>query len=62
MEDKDSTYKDDMSDLIKLIRKTIVSDMANSIIAVQPMPDVDWHGVANSPLWHSFVNRHFKND
>jgi phosphoglycerate dehydrogenase-like enzyme len=49
-------------ELIKALRKTLVEEMISDILSVQPMPDIDRHELAKSPLWHSFVNRHLGKD
>lgn len=46
----------------KKIVEIQVRKMAEELVSVQPMNDVDLSLVAQHPLWSSFVNRHFKKD
>lgn len=46
--------------MLEALRKTKPEEIANEIISVQPMPNVDWELLAKSPLWDSFVERHLK--
>ena len=49
----------DKQKLIDEIRKTIPNLVAEEICSVQPMPNIDFDALAQSPLWESYVNRHF---
>lgn len=49
----------DNQKLIDEIRKTIPNLVAEEICSVQPMPNIDFDALAQSPLWESYVNRHF---
>lgn len=54
---------DEMSELIKLVRKTTVEEMAKQLCDVQPMPSFtpeQWKALGESELWQSFCNRHFR--
>ena len=47
--------------LIDEIRKNSPEQLAKDLVSVQPMPDnIDFDAIAKSPLWQSWVNRHWK--
>lgn len=46
----------------KKIAAMQVQKIAEELVSVQPMDNVNLSLVAQHPLWSSFVNRHFKKD
>lgn len=49
-----------MEESIKLIRTVLSDKIAEDLISVQPMPNIDFKSLAKHPLWQSFVDRHTK--
>lgn len=45
--------------LLDLIRTMHPEQVAKEICSVHPMPQIDYKKLAESPLWQSFVDRHF---
>ncbi len=45
-------------EVLATIRKTMPQNIAEEILSVQPMPNIDLHEVAKHPLWQSFVDKH----
>lgn len=45
--------------LLELIKQVVLEQIAKDICSVQPMPNIDYMKLAESPLWQSFVDRHF---
>lgn len=37
-----------------------IKKIAEEIVSVQPMPNIDLSKVAEHPLWQSFVDKHLK--
>lgn len=48
----------DVTSLLKELRATLPENIAAEILSVQPMPDLDFHALAQHPLWTSFCSRH----
>lgn len=46
-------------EMINEIRKKLPRQIAEDLIKVQPLSNINLHELAKTPLWSSFVNRHF---
>jgi hypothetical protein len=44
--------------MIDRIRELVPQKMAEEIVSVQPMPNIDFEALAEHPLWQSFCQRH----
>jgi len=45
--------------MIYVLRRTLPLKIAQDIVDVQPMPNIDLKAIARQPLWQSYWRRHF---
>ncbi len=51
---------DDLKALVDEGKLISAESIAEDLIAIQPMPAIDFVELAKHPLWQSFAERHFK--
>ena len=50
------------AELLTFIRATHPRQIAEELVSVQPMPNIDWVALEQSWLWQSYCARHYGGD